>query len=157
MRRQNTFNEIKNRLFHLYFRIARPMTLGVRAIVLDNQNRVLLVRHSYVPGWHFPGGGVEPGETLHDALTKELREEAMIGFTAEPQLHGIFYNNRYSRRDHIAVYVLRDFHSLGEHEPDREIIESRFFPLTDLPGGTTQSTRARLAEIAGAQPVARVW
>lgn len=52
------------RVFHLYWRVARGMTLGVRAVVLDGDNRVFLVRHSYVTGWYLPGGGVEVGETF---------------------------------------------------------------------------------------------
>ena len=45
------------------------MTLGVRAVVLDGENRVFLVKHCYVSGWHLPGGGVEVGESFLDALS----------------------------------------------------------------------------------------
>ena len=70
--------------FHLYWRFARGMTLGVRAVVLDGDNRVFLVRHSYVSGWHLPGGGVEVGETFREALRRELAEEGRIELTATP-------------------------------------------------------------------------
>src|SRR3954469_2336961 len=73
--------------FHLYWRFARGMTLGVRAVVLDGDNRVFLVKHSYVAGWHLPGGGVEVGETFRDALQRELMEEGRIGITGEIELH----------------------------------------------------------------------
>ncbi len=52
------FEPLLRRIFHLYWRFARGMTLGVRAVVLNGENRVFLVKHSYVTGWHLPGGGV---------------------------------------------------------------------------------------------------
>src|SRR5205085_10744706 len=94
------------RLCHLYGRFARGMTLGVRGLVLDGDNRVFLVRHSYVSGWHLPGGGVEVGETFREALQRELMEEGQIELTGEPVLHGLFFNSHVSRRDHVAVYVV---------------------------------------------------
>ena len=97
------------RLFHLYWRFARGMTLGVRAVVLDGEGRVFLVKHGYVSGWHLPGGGVEVGETFRDALRRELAEEGKIELVGEPRLHGIFLNRHVSRRDHVAVYVVRSF------------------------------------------------
>src|SRR5262249_17850227 len=69
---------------HLYWRFARGLTLGARAVVIDDARRVFLVRHTYVRGWHLPGGGVEPGETLVAALARELREEGNIALTAPP-------------------------------------------------------------------------
>jgi ADP-ribose pyrophosphatase YjhB (NUDIX family) len=80
-------------LFHFYWRFARGMTLGVRAVVIDRDNRVFLVKHSYVAGWHLPGGGVETGETFHDALRRELVEEGRIELVGEPVLHGLFFNS----------------------------------------------------------------
>src|SRR5947209_20552564 len=95
---------ILRRLLHFYWRFARAMTLGVRALVIDEAGRIFLVKHSYVSGWHLPGGGVEAGETLRQALVRELREEGNIELTGPPQLHGMFFNVRASSRDHVALF-----------------------------------------------------
>jgi ADP-ribose pyrophosphatase YjhB (NUDIX family) len=145
------------RLMHLYWRFARAMTLGVRALVIDGSGRVFLVRHSYVSGWHLPGGGVEAGETLTQALARELREEGNIELTAPPQLHGVFFNNRASRRDHVALFVVRAFRQTAAPVPDREIRATGFFALDALPNDTTVATRARIIEVLGGAPVGERW
>jgi ADP-ribose pyrophosphatase YjhB (NUDIX family) len=147
----------RSRIAHLGFLMTRPMTLGVRGVVIDGDERVLLVRHGYVSGWYFPGGGVEVGETCADALARELQEEARVALRGPPVLHGLFFNAKPSRRDHVAVYVIRDFAVLGERAPDWEIEEARFFPLDALPAETTAGTRARLAEIFDSIPAHPLW
>ncbi len=148
---------IRSRIAHLFFLMTRPMTLGVRGVVTGEGDSVLLVRHGYVSGWHFPGGGVEVGESCLVALGRELEEEACVALRGEPVLHGLFYNERPSRRDHVAVYVIRDFVVLGERKPDREIAEARFFSRSALPDGTTAGTRARLAEIFDSARISPLW
>ncbi len=115
------------RVLHFYWRFARAMTLGVRALVIDGEGRIFLVKHSYVSGWHLPGGGVEAGETLVEAAARELREEGNIELTAPPRLHGIFFNSRASRRDHVALFVVRAFRQVAAPVPDREIVAHGFF------------------------------
>jgi ADP-ribose pyrophosphatase YjhB (NUDIX family) len=144
-------------LFLLISRFTRGMTLGVRGMVIDRENRIFLVRHSYVRGWHMPGGGVDAGETLLEALAKELREEGNIVFTQEPRLIGVYLNRVASKRDHVAVYLLRDFEQTAPREPDREIVETGFFPLDALPPETTQATRRRIAEALSGVPAAQTW
>ncbi len=144
------------RFLHLYWRMKRGMTLGVRGAVLRG-NEVLLVRHGYTPGWHLPGGGVEPGETFEEALAKELLEEGNVRVKGAPQLHGLFQNRNASARDHVAVYVVRDFDYGGPLAPTFEIMEAKFFPLNALPEDTTQSTRRRLSEIIEGLPPPAHW
>jgi 8-oxo-dGTP pyrophosphatase MutT (NUDIX family) len=145
------------RLLHFYWSFARGLTLGVRGLVIDEKGRIFLVKHSYVAGWHLPGGGVEVGETLLDALIRELAEEGNIEPTAPPALHGMFFNDRTSRRDHVAVYVLRDFRQTAEPVPGSEIIEHGFFAVADLPDDTTAATRARIIEVVGGAPTSERW
>ena len=142
---------------HLVFRVTRGMTLGVRAVVLGEADTVFLVRHTYAPGWHLPGGGVEPGESLRQALAKELRQEANIRLAGDALLHGLFLNRHVSKRDHVAVFVVRDFAQDGPKQADREIAEGRFFPLDALPESTTRGTRARLREVLDEEPLTPDW
>ncbi len=145
------------RALHLYWRFSRGMTLGVRAVVLNGRSEAFLVKHSYVSGWHLPGGGVEPGETLLDALARELKEEANIVWAAAPALHGVFFQDSASSRDHVAVFVVKTFRQDAAPVPDREIVGHGFFPLAALPEDTTRGTRARLAEVLEGAPISERW
>src|SRR4029077_19170102 len=85
-------------------RVRWPLTIGVRVIVRDDQGRVLLVRHTYSPGWHFPGGGVNKRETAVDAAVREVREETQIELTKLPGLVGVYLNLAQIKSDHILLY-----------------------------------------------------
>lgn len=145
------------RLLHVYWRFSRGLTVGVRAAVIDADDRVFLIRHTYTPGWHLPGGGVEAGESVIEALRRELFEEARLAWTETPRLHGLFFNARMSNRDHVLVYVVRAFSVTEPKAPDREIAEAGFFPLDALPAGTTGATRRRLKEIVSEHAPAEKW
>jgi 8-oxo-dGTP pyrophosphatase MutT (NUDIX family) len=138
-----------------YGRLSRGVTLGVRALVVDG-DRVLLVRHSYVPGWYLPGGGVEAGETAEAALARELEEEAGVRLTGRPVLFGLYHNARAHRLDHVALYVCRDWERQPQ-APNAEIVACELFPLDALPADATPATRARLAEVLGGHPPAATW
>lgn len=145
------------RLLHVYWRVSRGMTLGVRGLVFDARGRVFLVEHSYIPGWHLPGGGVETGESLVAALTRELREEGNIELIGPPELYGMYWNRRIAWRDHVALYVVRSFRQSAPPQPNREIIAHGFFAVDALPQETSRATRARIAEVLGGHDAAEIW
>lgn len=151
---------VRRLLFPVYgpfIRMRHGQTLGVRGIVVDARRRVLLVRHSYTPGWSFPGGGVRSGETLREALARELREETGIALDTAPRLHGVFANFRILPGDHVAVFVAERWHRESEPGFGIEITERRFFPLDALPDSVTPGTRRRLDELRDGAPPAETW
>ncbi|MES5043835.1 NUDIX domain-containing protein [Rhizobium nepotum] len=144
------------RLLHFVFLFTRGATLGVRAACFDDRGRIFLVRHTYLPGWYLPGGGVERGETLLVALHKEIREEGNLEAVSAPQLFHVYLNLEGSNRDHVALYRL-DVTQTELKKPDHEIAESGFFDLSDLPENVTPATHRRLAELSGKAVIADYW
>jgi ADP-ribose pyrophosphatase YjhB (NUDIX family) len=128
-----------------YFRLVRGQTLGVRGVVFDSENKVLLVRHTYYPGWMFPGGGVEHTETFEAALRKELDEETGVQVQGRPELFAIYANFKHFRGDHVALFIVREWDQVERR--CLEIAEHGFFDLDNLPEGTTSGTKRRLREI----------
>src|ERR1700683_3622127 len=151
------FEPVLRRVLHFHWRFSRGLTIGVRGLVFYAPGRVFLVKHSYVSGWHLPGGGVEHGETLIAALTRELREEGNIELLGPPELYGIYWNRRIAWRDHVALYVVRSFRQTAPPQPNSEIVAHGFFAPDAFPEGTTVSTRARVTEVLAARNAAEIW
>src|ERR1700733_7861244 len=151
------FQPLIRRFLHAYWRISRGLTVGVRAAVFDGDQRVFLVKHSYLPGWHLPGGGVETGETILTALERELHEEGDIELTEPPVFHAVYFNQRASRRDHVALYIVRSFRQTAPPQPNREIVAHGFFATDALPADTARATRERIAEVLTGRPPAQIW
>ncbi len=140
-----------------YWLLSRGMTLGVRCAAFDVDGRICLVKHTYTPGWHLPGGGVEPGETALQAVAKELVEEAGITLREAPELFGVYANQAASRRDHVLVYTARNWHQTLPLLPTREIAEIGMYDPAGLPPGTSRGTVRRIEEIMEEQVPALVW
>jgi len=137
--------------------IRRRMVIGAR-LVLMQDGRVLLLRHTYMPGWHFPGGGVEPGETAADCARREGLEET--GFEAGPdlRLHGLFLKvSEATNRDHVAVYVSREGRKRHEFRANGEIAAIGWFAPDGLPVEIDPGTAARIREIVEGLPAAERW
>jgi 8-oxo-dGTP pyrophosphatase MutT (NUDIX family) len=137
----------------------RPrLSLGVRLLALDGSGRVLLVRHSYVPGWHLPGGGVEPGETARSAAMREAREEGGLDLADPPELFHIYANRILGRHDHVLLFVARGVAPAARPPMSRlEIREARFFAPDAPPDATTAATRSRIAEVLSGRLPADLW
>jgi ADP-ribose pyrophosphatase YjhB (NUDIX family) len=132
------------------------MTMGVRAACFDRDGRIFLVRHTYVPGWYMPGGGMERGETALAALAKEIREEGNLVAVSAPELFHVYYNSNASPRDHVVFYRL-SVEQTAPRPPDREVAESGFFSLDALPDGVTAATLRRLRELRGEVERSDFW
>ena len=85
------------------------------------------------------------------------RTSGMIELLAEPALHGLFFNSHVSRRDHVAVYVVREFRQNRLPQPNHEISACGFFAVDALPADTTEGTRRRIAEVVHGQKPVATW
>lgn len=133
------------------------MTLGARVMVVDG-DKVLLIRHTYVPGWQFPGGGVDPGETLEEAGLRETLEETGHRVVGPMTLFGVYHNTSpVTDRDHVAFYVATGFEKMFERQPDREIAEVGWFDRRALPEKVTPATSQRIDEYFDGVPKRDVW
>jgi len=150
-------NPLIRKLFFLYWRFKRPMTMGVRIFLQNEKEEILLVRHTYVKGWYLPGGGVEKGETTQQAARKELREEANIHVTGPLELFSSYQNIRASRGDHVLLFICKSWEQREPFKPNAEIAEIGFFRPNNLPSGATPSTRARVDEILNGLTVSEEW
>ncbi len=135
---------------------AQRLTLGTRVMLVDG-DKVLLIRHTYVPGWQFPGGGVEPGETVEAAARREVLEESGYRVSGPLELFGIYHNRIATNRDHVVLYVGRAFEQQFEFRPNHEIAEMAWFDKAALPQKITPATSQRIDEVFDQAPRRDVW
>ena len=152
---RSTAHVLAYRLAQFFRRRFRITTLGSRALVVRD-SQVLLVRMTYVNGWFLPGGGVNRGESFHDAALREVREECGLA-ASHAELFGLYHSRKGGKSDHVALYVVTEFEAITGARPDPEIAESRFFNLRALPEGVTPATQRRIAEYLQTQPRSNEW
>ena len=151
------FETVIIKVLQRYWRFSRGLTMGAQGVVLKPDNAVLLIRHAYRPGWHFPGGGVEKRESALVALKRELIEEAGVTFDDAPELFGLYSHHPVYPGDHVALFVVRSWTQSHVPKPNVEIAEQGFFQLDALPDGTHPSTRRRLIEVLQSGARSDVW
>lgn len=151
------WQRLRTRAYLFAIGVKRHVTLGVRGVLIDG-DRVFLIRHTYLPGWQFPGGGVEAGETAEQSVAREMLEETGYSLRGRPVLFGLYHNSSLvTDRDHVALYVCRDFIEARRFEPNHEIADAGWFAQDALPAGTTESAGRRIAEIFGGGPISPGW
>ena len=124
-------SKLGSALLHRYFLMTRGMTLGARVIVQNPQGEILLVKHTYIPGWHLPGGGVDHGEDVETAAKREVYEETGISELSSFKFIGLLANKSISKRDHVA-YFISETGSNIKLTKSQEIEDIRFVPRSSV-------------------------
>jgi 8-oxo-dGTP pyrophosphatase MutT (NUDIX family) len=130
-------------------------TLGPRAIILNSENQILLVKHTYLPHWYTPGGGVKKNESVKAALLRELQEEVGITVIGEPELFGIYYHQHLGVSDYPIIYIVKNYTQTQVSSP--EIEKRDWFDYNNLPEMISQGTKRRLIEYFTNAPRAENW
>jgi 8-oxo-dGTP pyrophosphatase MutT (NUDIX family) len=103
--------------------------ISAHAVITDKENRVLLLKATYNDKtWGLPGGAIEPGETVHDAIRRECIEE--LGSAIEIQyMSGIYYHSYYN--SHVCIFRCK-FANSANITLSKEHSEFRYFTLEEL-------------------------
>ena len=117
----------------------RPILMvGAAILVVDDQNRLLLMKRSDNGCWGLPGGAAEPGEIVEEAARRETLEESHLEI-GQMSLFGVFsgpelyykYPNGDEAYNVIIVYLSRDWH--GQVRLNPEHTDWRWFPVSGIP------------------------
>ncbi len=129
----------------------RPILVpGVRALILNPQGEVLLMRRLDMPCWCLPSGSVELGETALDALRREVAEETSLAvLEAEPMglYSGPSQRFAYPNGDEVYCFAIAFVVRRWQGTPRADGIEGsdlRFFPLSELPYELTSLHKATI-------------
>ena len=127
-----------------YWWLFRPKTRGIRAVLINKEGLILLVKHSYEEGWYLPGGRVHRNESDLEALKRELQEELGVVMKGQPVLQGVYQNVFEYKRDTIVVFVIKSFSQNAQKH--FEIDNSQYFSPDNLPKDVSRGTERRILE-----------
>jgi ADP-ribose pyrophosphatase YjhB (NUDIX family) len=122
--------------------------IGVYALIFE-QGRVLLALRRDIGWWNLPGGGMEAGETVEEALRREVLEETGLAVEVE-RLVGVYSKPQKQE----VVLTFRCQITGGQLTSTEESRECRFFSLADIPVNTLPKHRQRVEDALLNQPQA---
>ncbi|CDO37447.1 NUDIX domain-containing protein [Novosphingobium sp. KN65.2] len=140
----------------VYWRLFRPRTLTVRAIVWNGSGQVLLVRHTYGNLWHLPGGSAKKGESFEVALRRELEEEIDLCELTVERVVGIYHSTGEYKDDHIVIFAVRTRQAVRIADPN-EVREIGWFSPDALPPDISPATNRRLGDYRRGEFALEPW
>lgn len=144
------YHLLRNAIYSLFTK----RTIGVRMLLIHD-GKVLLVKHTYQPGWYTIGGGVDKGETPRQAMERELKEEAGATITSPLELFSVYYSQNEKRDDYVIFYIGNGCTQEGVTSP--EIAEKQWFPLDELPEDISPATQRRINEYFEQADISERW
>jgi 8-oxo-dGTP diphosphatase len=115
--------------------------IGVYALIFDDEGRILLGHRRDIDWWNLPGGGMEAGETVDEALCREVREETGLEVKVE-RLVGVYSKPQ----KHEVVLTFRCRTTGGTLQPTEEARENRYFVPDSLPRNLLPKHRQRIED-----------
>jgi ADP-ribose pyrophosphatase YjhB (NUDIX family) len=114
------------------------LLVGAAVLVLDHENRLLMMKRSDIECWGIPGGAMEPGEVVENAAKRELYEETNLEIE-KMSLFGVFSGPelyyKYPNEDEVynvsVVYLSHDWR--GEIKLNGEHSEWNWFAASEVP------------------------
>jgi 8-oxo-dGTP diphosphatase len=115
--------------------------IGVFALIFNNEKQVLLGHRRDIDWWNLPGGGMESGETVDEALCREVREETGLEVKVE-RLIGVY--SKPQKQEVVLTFLCQVIG--GTLQSTEETLESRYFTPDALPGNTLPKHRQRIED-----------
>jgi len=127
------------------------LMVGAAVLLVDDQDRVLLMERADNACWGPPGGAVEPGEVVEAAAWREVHEETGLEIGAMT-LFGVFSGPelyyRYPNGDEVynvtIVYLTRGW--CGDFQVNQEHVAGRWFTAAEIPENISPPIRPVLAK-----------
>ena len=114
--------------------------IAVSALIFD-EGRILLAHRRDIDWWNLPGGGMEVGETVDEALLREVTEETGLEVEIE-QLVGVY--SKPQKQEIVLAFRCRI--TGGTSRATEETRECRYFLPDALPANTLPKHRQRIED-----------